>query len=559
MGKSLAEAFPEAMRVFEDADAALGFPLSRLCFEGPEDQLKLTENTQPALLTVSIAADAVLRSKGVAADRVAGHSLGEYSALVAAGSLDFADAVRLVRKRGQYMQQAVPSGAGAMAALLKLPEDKLAGILAEAAQGEVVTAANLNSPDQIVIAGNTAAVERAMELAKAAGARRAVLLPVSAPFHCPLMKPAQERLKADLDATRFRDLAVPLINNWQAREIRTGAEARDGLYQQVPNPVRWADSIRALAQAGVTRFIEVGAGQRTYRVAPQYRPGSRGSEIWRGVRLGETRNPGGGRIKLPHMNRLLPALLCVFAALSGCGRSAPASVAATVNGRAITYSELDKLYQTNFGGSNETAGSHPGDDQTTYQRLQILRTLIDNEIMLQRAEKEGLLAVDADVEAKFAELRAPYTQEEFQKQIADRKMTAEDVKAQLRKELSVEKLINKETTSRITITDKEITDFYNANKSSFNRAEPMIHMAQILVTPHPDPNVRNLKNDKAQDEGQARKKIERLYQMLQQGEDFSPAGAKLFRRSQLGAKRRRFGLHRRVRNWRRPTRTCARQ
>lgn len=260
MGKSLAEAFPEAMRVFEDADAALGFPLSRLCFEGPEDQLKLTENTQPALLTVSIAADAVLRSKGVAADRVAGHSLGEYSALVAAGSLDFADAVRLVRKRGQYMQQAVPSGAGAMAALLKLPEDKLAGILAEAAQGEVVTAANLNSPDQIVIAGNTAAVERAMELAKAAGARRAVLLPVSAPFHCPLMKPAQERLKADLDATRFRDLAVPLINNWQAREIRTGAEARDGLYHQVPNPVRWADSIRALAQAGVTRFIEVGPG-----------------------------------------------------------------------------------------------------------------------------------------------------------------------------------------------------------------------------------------------------------------------------------------------------------
>jgi [acyl-carrier-protein] S-malonyltransferase len=265
MGKSLAETYPEAARVFEAADAALGFPLSRLCFEGPEDQLKLTENTQPALLTVSIAAHAVLKStslqkNGVAANYVAGHSLGEYSALVAAGSLDFADAVRLVRKRGQYMQEAVPSGVGAMAALLKLPEDKLAGVLAEAAQGEIVTAANLNSPDQIVIAGNTAAVERAMELAKAAGARRAVLLPVSAPFHCPLMKPAQERLKADLDAIVFRDLAVPLINNWQAREIRTGTEAREGLYQQVPNPVRWADSIRALAQAGVTRFIEVGAG-----------------------------------------------------------------------------------------------------------------------------------------------------------------------------------------------------------------------------------------------------------------------------------------------------------
>ena len=260
MGKSLAETYPEAARVFEAADAALGFPLSRLCFEGPEDQLKLTENTQPALLAVSSAAHSVLRSKGVTANYVAGHSLGEYSALVAAGSLDFADALRLVRKRGLYMQEAVPSGVGAMAALLKLPEDKLAGVLAEAAQGEIVTAANLNSPDQIVIAGNTAAVERAMELAKAAGARRAVLLPVSAPFHCPLMKPAQERLKADLDATVFRDLAVPLINNWQAREIRTGAEALEGLYQQVPNPVRWADSIRALAQAGVTRFIEVGAG-----------------------------------------------------------------------------------------------------------------------------------------------------------------------------------------------------------------------------------------------------------------------------------------------------------
>ena len=161
-------------------------------------------------------------------DYVAGHSLGEYSALVAAGSLDFADALRLVNKRGRYMQEAVPAGVGAMAALLKLPEGALEWILAEAGQGEMVTAANLNSPDQIAIAGHTGAVERAAELAKAAGARRAVMLPVSAPFHCPLMKPAQERLKADLDATDFRDLAVPLINNWQAREIRTGAEAREG-------------------------------------------------------------------------------------------------------------------------------------------------------------------------------------------------------------------------------------------------------------------------------------------------------------------------------------------
>ncbi|HVO97216.1 MAG TPA: ACP S-malonyltransferase [Bryobacteraceae bacterium] len=260
MGKSLAEAHPEAARVFEEADAALGFALSKLCFEGPDDALKLTENTQPALLTVSLAAHAVLRSKGVTADYVAGHSLGEYSALVAAGSLAFGDGVRIVRKRGQYMQAAVPAGVGAMAALLKMPLERLEGVLAEAAQGEVVTAANLNSPDQIVIAGHAGAVNRACELAKAAGAKRAILLPVSAPFHCPLMKPAQEKLKIDLDAAEFRDLETPLVNNWQAREIRRGSEAREGLYQQVPNPVRWADSMRLLAANGVTRFIEVGAG-----------------------------------------------------------------------------------------------------------------------------------------------------------------------------------------------------------------------------------------------------------------------------------------------------------
>lgn len=260
MGKTLADSFPQAARVFEEADDALGFPLSRLCFEGPEDQLKLTENQQPALLTVSIAAHAVLAAKGIVPAYVAGHSLGEYSALVAAGSLRFADAVRLVRKRGQYMQQAVPAGVGAMAALLKLPAGKLDTVLAEAAQGEIVTAANLNSPDQIVIAGHAAAVNRAVELAKAAGARRTVLLQVSAPFHCPLLKPAQDRLKPDLDATEFRDLAIPLINNWQAHEVRAGAEAREGLFQQIPNPVRWSESIALLAARDVTRFIEVGAG-----------------------------------------------------------------------------------------------------------------------------------------------------------------------------------------------------------------------------------------------------------------------------------------------------------
>ena len=260
MGKSLAGAYPEAARVFEEADGALGFAISTLCFEGPDDALRLTENTQPALLTVSVAAHSVLRAQGVTADYVAGHSLGEYSALVAAGSLKFADAVRLVRKRGQYMQAAVPAGVGAMAALLKMPLEKLDGVLAEAGEGEVVSAANLNSPDQIVIAGHTAAVNRAVELAKAAGAKRAVILPVSAPFHCSLMKPAQDQLKIDLDATEFRDLEVPLVNNWQAREIRIGAEAREGLYQQVPNSVRWSDSIRLLAANGVTRFVEVGAG-----------------------------------------------------------------------------------------------------------------------------------------------------------------------------------------------------------------------------------------------------------------------------------------------------------
>src|SRR5579862_4903483 len=259
MGKTLADSFPEAARVFQEADEALGFPLSRLCFEGPEDQLKLTENQQPALLTVSIAAHSVLVARGITPAYVAGHSLGEYSALVAAGSLRFADGVRLVRKRGQYMQEAVPPGVGAMAALLKLPSGKLETVLAEAAQGEIVTAANLNSPGQIVIAGHAAAVKRATELAKAAGAR-GILLPVSAPFHCPLLKPAQDRLKPDLDATEFRDLTVPLINNWQAREVRTGAEAREGLFQQIPNPVRWSESIALLASRGVTRIVEVGAG-----------------------------------------------------------------------------------------------------------------------------------------------------------------------------------------------------------------------------------------------------------------------------------------------------------
>lgn len=261
MGRELADTFPAARQVFEQADDALGFAISRLCFEGPEEDLKLTENTQPAILTCSVAVLAVLTERGVTADYVAGHSLGEYSALVAAGAIDFADAVRLVRKRGGYMQQAVPEGVGAMAALVMLAPEKLDGVLADAAQDEVVSAANLNASTQVVIAGNAGAVERAMSLAKDAGARKVVRLPVSAPFHCALMKPAQDQLAPDLDATEFRDLTVPLVNNFAAAEIRSGDAARQGLKDQVPNPVRWEQSIRYLATQGVEQFIEVGPGK----------------------------------------------------------------------------------------------------------------------------------------------------------------------------------------------------------------------------------------------------------------------------------------------------------
>ncbi len=260
MGRSLAEKFPAARAIFNQADQSLGFSLTQLCWEGPAETLQLTENMQPALLTVSVAAADVLADQNVQPDFVAGHSLGEYSALVVAKSLAFSDAVRLVRKRGQYMQEAVPVGTGAMAALLKMPAGKLDAVLAEASQGEVVTAANFNSPDQVVIAGHAGAVTRAVELAKAAGARRALLLPVSAPFHCPLMEPAQQRLKADLDATEFRDPAVPVVNGWRAEVVRTGAQAREGLYEQVPNSVRWTEVIQKLVSLGASRFIEVGAG-----------------------------------------------------------------------------------------------------------------------------------------------------------------------------------------------------------------------------------------------------------------------------------------------------------
>jgi len=260
MGRSLAESSTIARQTFEEADDALGFALSTLCFEGPEDALKLTENTQPALVAASTAAWRVLADRGLRPDYVAGHSLGEYSALVAAGSLTFFDALRLVRLRGQSMQRAVPAGVGAMAALLKLPSGTLDGILAAAAEGEVVSAANYNSPDQIVIAGHAGAVARAMELAKAAGAKRAIALPVSAPFHCALMTPAQQEMRPYLEAATFSDLQFPLVNNWQAVQITTGVAARLGLIEQIPSPVRWEASVRLLASIGVTQALEVGPG-----------------------------------------------------------------------------------------------------------------------------------------------------------------------------------------------------------------------------------------------------------------------------------------------------------
>ena len=261
MGRELAALYPVARETFDEADAALGYEISKICFEGPEDRLKLTEITQPAILTTSIAAWRVLQSQGVRPSWLAGHSLGEYSAHVAAGTIAFADAVRTVRNRGKYMQEAVPVGVGAMAAVLALGPDKLQEVCEEASQGEVCGAANLNSPDQIVISGSKAAVERAAELARKRGAKRAIMLPVSAPFHSPLMLPAQDRLAADLAALTFHDPAVPVLSNVDAVLVTTAEQARDTLVRQVTGAVRWDASIRALAAMGATQFIEIGPGK----------------------------------------------------------------------------------------------------------------------------------------------------------------------------------------------------------------------------------------------------------------------------------------------------------
>jgi [acyl-carrier-protein] S-malonyltransferase len=261
MGKALYDSFEAARAVFAEADAVLGFPLSALCFQGPDDQLKLTENTQPAILAVSVAACRVLSEAGVRPDFVAGHSLGEYSALVAANSLSLADGLRIVRKRGTYMQESVPVGQGGMAAILGMTADQVEALCREAAQGEVLSPANLNSPSQIVIAGAAAAVDRALQLSKSHGARKAVQLSVSAPFHCALMQPAQERLAKDLEQISFRSPEVPLINNADAAEVRSGDAIADSLSRQVCSPVRWAESIQKLISAGVQLFVEVGPGK----------------------------------------------------------------------------------------------------------------------------------------------------------------------------------------------------------------------------------------------------------------------------------------------------------
>jgi len=269
MGRDLGEASPR----WDAASAALGFDLKKLVFEGPEADLMLTANTQPAILATSVVALDALTAAGVRCEFVAGHSLGEYSALVAAGAIDFADAVRTVRARGQFMQEAVPAGEGAMAAVLGLDRALVAQACEEAADVGLVQLANLNGPGQTVIAGATAAVKKAADLAKAKGAKRAVLLPVSAPFHSALLKPAAERLAAVLRGIRFRDLAVPLVTNVDADLLTVGARVADTLVRQVTSPVRWEDVVRRLAKEGVTVCVEVGPGKvlsgLNRRIAPE--------------------------------------------------------------------------------------------------------------------------------------------------------------------------------------------------------------------------------------------------------------------------------------------------
>ena len=261
MGKDVYDAYPVARRVFQEIDDALGFPISQLCFEGPEDQLKLTENTQPAILAVSSAIHAVLEDLGATRrDMVAGHSLGEYSAIVSVGGLTAPQAAAIVRQRGQFMQEAVPVGTGAMAALIGPTAEEARAICEDAAQGEIVSVANINAPGQIVIAGTKAGIDRAIEIAKSRGVRRALPLQVSAPFHCELMKPAEERLKPVLDDAHFKDLWVSLVSNVDASPIGTATAVRNALVRQVVSPVRWVESVQLMVSMGVRRFVEIGPG-----------------------------------------------------------------------------------------------------------------------------------------------------------------------------------------------------------------------------------------------------------------------------------------------------------
>jgi [acyl-carrier-protein] S-malonyltransferase len=263
MGKELAFNHAVARRTFDEADEALGYGLSQLCFEGPDERLRLTEITQPAILTVSIAAARVLAEVGIIPSFVAGHSLGEYSAHVAAGTISFADAVRTVRNRGKYMQEAVPVGVGAMAAILNLGIEQIRAACVEAIgafPGEVCEPANINSPGQVVISGSKAAVERAAELCKHKGAKRAVMLPVSAPFHCSLMQPAQDRLACDLHALTFMDPQVPVLCNVEAVPVSEAVKSREALIGQVTGAVQWENSMRALIAQGATQFVEAGPG-----------------------------------------------------------------------------------------------------------------------------------------------------------------------------------------------------------------------------------------------------------------------------------------------------------
>jgi [acyl-carrier-protein] S-malonyltransferase len=261
MGKELFDKWPIARQTFEEADDALGYKLSQVCFEGPEEQLRLTEITQPAILTISIAALRVLEGCVPKPSFVAGHSLGEYSAHVASGTMSFADAVRTVRNRGKYMQEAVPVGVGAMAAILGMELEKVAAVCQDAAQGEVCAPANINSPEQIVISGNTAAVERGTKLADERGAKRAKILPVSAPFHCALMKPAQDRLEADLNNLKMRKPVYPVVCNVEASLVGDELRARETLVAQVTAAVKWEQSMRLLIESGAEIFVEIGPGK----------------------------------------------------------------------------------------------------------------------------------------------------------------------------------------------------------------------------------------------------------------------------------------------------------